>query len=159
MIPPTPASTASAAALRRLSLVCCTTPGIEPIGTGSAMPSLMNTGRTSSAGRSAVSATIARSALVPRSRRGLTSGNPAVMTVPPVGTNQPASRWHKPAGCPACLAQPAAGAAAALARAAQRLARRGGRVTLRGTELGERVDERGDRRLGRGHVYPESEFG
>ena len=81
MMPPTPAPAASAAAFRRLSLVCCTTPGIEPIGTGSVMPSLMNTGRTSSAGRSAVSATMARSARVPRSRRGRSSGNPAVMTL------------------------------------------------------------------------------
>jgi hypothetical protein len=81
MMPPTTAPAASAAAFRRLSLVCCTTPGIEPIGTGSVMPSLMNTGRTSSAGRSAVSATMARSARVPRSRRGRSSGNPAVMTL------------------------------------------------------------------------------
>ena len=58
------------------------TPGIELICCGSAIPSLMNTGSTSSAGRSAVSATMARSALVPRSRRALTSGNPALIASP-----------------------------------------------------------------------------
>src|SRR5580692_3776294 len=140
MMPPTPASAASAAALRRLSLVCCTTPGIDPIGCGSMMPSLMNTGSTSSAGRSAVSATIDRSALVPRSRRALTSGNPALTSTP-------------------SLADPAAAAAAALARTSQRLARRECRVALRRTELGERVDEGGDRRLGRRHVHPQPEVG
>ena len=85
IIPPTPASTAAAAAFRSDSLVCWRTPGIEPIGCGSARPSLMNTGSTSSAGRSAVSATMARSALVPRSRRGLTSGNPALTVILSVG--------------------------------------------------------------------------
>ena len=49
--PPTPASTASAAALRRLSLVCWTTPGMDDTGCGSAMPSLTNSGSTRSAGR------------------------------------------------------------------------------------------------------------
>ena len=40
MSPPTPASTASAAALRRLSLVCWTTPGMEATGCGSRDPLL-----------------------------------------------------------------------------------------------------------------------
>ena len=85
MIPPTPASTAAAAAFRSDSLVCWSTPGIELIGWGSARPSLTNTGSTSSAGRSAVSATMARSAFVPRRRRGLTSGNPALTAILSVG--------------------------------------------------------------------------
>ena len=76
--PPTPAAAASAAALPRLSRVCWTTPGIEPIGCGSLMPSLMNTGSTSSRGRSEVSATRARRAGVRRSRRGRATGKLAV---------------------------------------------------------------------------------
>jgi hypothetical protein len=42
---------------------------------------LMNTGSTSSAGRRAVSATMARSAFVPRRRRSLTSGKPALTVI------------------------------------------------------------------------------
>ena len=50
MIPPTPASAASAAALRSESRVCWTTPGIDEIGRGSARPSATNTGRISCRG-------------------------------------------------------------------------------------------------------------
>src|SRR5262252_5943165 len=46
--PPTPASAASTAALRRLSLVCWATPGMDGTGTGSAIPSLTNSGSTRS---------------------------------------------------------------------------------------------------------------
>ncbi len=76
MMPPTPASAASAAALRRVSRVCWTTPGIEEIGTGSVRPSRTKAGRINSAGCSRVSATMRRIAAVVRSRRGRTSGNP-----------------------------------------------------------------------------------
>ena len=54
MIPPRPSDAASAAVARSESRVCWTTPGIEPIGTGSEMSSRTNTGRISwlGAGRS-----------------------------------------------------------------------------------------------------------
>src|SRR5690349_8273977 len=68
--PPTPAATASAAALRSESRVCWTTPGIDETGTGSLAPSLTNIGSTSCRGRRVVSATRRRSAGVARSRRG-----------------------------------------------------------------------------------------
>ena len=74
MMPPTPAWTASAAALRSESRECWTTPGREPIGRGSVSPSLTNIGRISSAGSSRVSATSRRSAGVRRSRRGRIRG-------------------------------------------------------------------------------------
>ncbi len=45
MIPETPASTASAAAFFSVSRVCCTTPGIAAIGTGSLTPSRTKAGR------------------------------------------------------------------------------------------------------------------
>ncbi len=70
MSPPTPAVTASTAALRRESRVCCTTPGIDAIGVGSVAPSFTNIGSTSWRGRRVVSATSRRSAGVARSRRG-----------------------------------------------------------------------------------------
>ena len=47
MIPPSPAAAASAATRRTESRVCCTTPGIELIGTGSVAPSRTKTGSTS----------------------------------------------------------------------------------------------------------------
>ena len=47
--PPTPASTASTAALTRDSQQCWTTPGIDAIGVASAMPSRTNMGSTRSA--------------------------------------------------------------------------------------------------------------
>ncbi len=77
--PPTPASAASAAALRTLSLVCCSTPGIEATGCGSPIPSLTNSGSTRSAGRTLVGATRRRMAAVRRSLRGRAAGNPAVI--------------------------------------------------------------------------------
>ena len=77
--PPTPASTASTAALRRLSRVCCSTPGIEPTGRGSLIPSLTNSGRTRSPARTLVDATSRRSAAVRRSLRGRATGNPALI--------------------------------------------------------------------------------
>src|SRR6185312_13592585 len=166
MMPPTPASAASAAALRRLSRVCCSTPGIELTGCGSAMPSLMNTGSTSSAGRSAVSATMVRSALVPRSRRALTSGNPALIASPvPVVENPFLFALAARSECPETakrkefLSDPAPAAPAPLARAAQRLACREGRVTLGRAELGECVDQCGHRRLAGRHVNPQAEVG
>ena len=75
MRPPTPAATASVAALRSVSRVCCTTPGIDPTGTGSSMPSRTNIGSTSWRGRRSVSATRRRIAGVVRSRRGRWVGN------------------------------------------------------------------------------------
>ena len=83
--PPTPASAASTAALRRLSLVCWTTPGMDWTGTGSAIPSLTNSGSTRSEPRTLVAAASRRSAAVRRSLRGRTTGNP-VMAV--------TSRWR-----------------------------------------------------------------
>src|ERR1700733_14349414 len=77
--PPTPAPTASTAALRRLSLVCCMTPGIDGTGCGSSIPSLTNSGSTRSAGRRLVCATKRRRAAVRRSLRGRTAGNPAAI--------------------------------------------------------------------------------
>jgi hypothetical protein len=55
------------------------TPGIEPTGCGSLMPSLMNSGWTRSAGRTLVLATSRRMACVLRNLRGLACGNPAAM--------------------------------------------------------------------------------
>ena len=80
--PPTPASTASTAALRRLSLVCCITPGIEATGCGSPMPSLTNSGSTRSAARTPPGATRRRRAAVRRSLRGRATGNPALIGTP-----------------------------------------------------------------------------
>ena len=78
--PPTPASAASAAALRRLSLVCWTTPGMEGTGTGSVIPSLTNIGSTRSEPRTLVLAARRRSAGVRRSLRGRTAGKPVTTT-------------------------------------------------------------------------------
>src|SRR6201992_750527 len=144
MTPPTPASTASTAALRRLSRVCWTTPGMEPIGCGSVMPSLTNIGSTRSVGRSAVSATSCRSAAVRRSRRGLITGNPA-FTGPPRSPN--------------LLPDPLAGAPAALAGPAEGLAGLQRGPPLPGPELGQRFDQLRHGRPGRHHVDPEAELG
>ncbi|GGU60008.1 hypothetical protein GCM10010274_56060 [Streptomyces lavendofoliae] len=54
--------------------MCCTTPGIAEIGTGSLTPSRTNAGRMRSAGWSRVSATIRRITGVVRSRRGRAPG-------------------------------------------------------------------------------------
>src|ERR1700759_5610451 len=144
MTPPTPASTASTAALRRLSRVCWTTPGMEPIGCGSVMPSLTNIGSTRSVGRSAVFATSCRSAAVRRSRRGLITGNPA-FTGPPRSPN--------------LLPDPLAGAPAALAGPAEGLAGLQRGPPLPGPELGQRFDQLRHGRPGRHHVDPEAELG
>src|SRR6201992_2855468 len=144
MTPPTPASTASTAALRRLSRVCWTTPGMEPIGCGSVMPSLTNIGSTRSVGRSAVSATSRRSAALRRSRRGLITGNPA-FTGPPRSPN--------------LLPDPLAGAPAALAGPAEGLAGLGRAPPRPGPELGQRSDQLRHGRPGRHHVDPEAELG
>src|SRR5215831_19412151 len=77
IIPPTPASTASAAALRRLSLVCWVTPGMDGTGSGSLIPSLTNRGSTRSDPRTVVRAASRRSAAVRRSLRGRAAGNPS----------------------------------------------------------------------------------
>ena len=73
--PPTPAVTASSAALIIESRVCWTTPGIEAISAGASMPSRTNIGSTRSLGRTATSATSRRSAAVERSRRSRDVGN------------------------------------------------------------------------------------
>ena len=70
MMPPTPSSTASAAARLSDSVVCCTTPGMEVMGAGSVRPSRMKAGRISSAGASRYSAVSRRMAGVVRRRRG-----------------------------------------------------------------------------------------
>jgi len=67
---PTPASTASAAAFRALSLECCTTPGIDAR-LGSSEPSLTNSGSTRSAGRMAGLSDQPSHRRGVRSRRGL----------------------------------------------------------------------------------------
>ena len=56
--------------------MCWTWPGIEAIGTGSAMPSFTNSGAIRSEGRTSVSRTSSRSAAVRRRRRDRCSGNP-----------------------------------------------------------------------------------
>ena len=70
MIPPTPARTASAAALRSDSRECCTTPGSDAIGRGSVSPSWTNIGSTSCDGATRVSSTRRRIGAEMRSRRG-----------------------------------------------------------------------------------------
>src|SRR5581483_9158144 len=78
MIPPSPAATASTAALRSESRVCCTTPGMDGIGTGSVAPSLTNTGNTSCLAVTVVSRTNPRIAAVARNLRGRLLGYIAV---------------------------------------------------------------------------------
>jgi hypothetical protein len=68
--PPTPLPTASVAALRNESRVCCTTPGIDLIGAGSLRPSFTNKGNTRSDADTLVCATNRRSAGVRLKRRG-----------------------------------------------------------------------------------------
>ncbi len=68
--PASPDRAASTAVLRSVSSVCWTTPGIEPIGRGSARPSATKSGSTSRRGSTVVSATIDRIAGDVRSRRG-----------------------------------------------------------------------------------------
>ncbi len=80
--PPTPAAAASATACGRLSRECCTTPGIDAIGTGAVTPSRTNSGSTSSAGCRRVSDTSRRMAAVSRRRRGRTRGRGVELTRP-----------------------------------------------------------------------------
>ena len=68
--PASPAAAASMAALRSVSSVCWTTPGIEPIARGSLIPSATNTGKINCRGARPVSATIARITGVVRNLRG-----------------------------------------------------------------------------------------
>src|SRR5215469_3529136 len=144
--PPTPASAASTAALRRLSLVCWTTPGMDGTGTGSAIPSLTNSGSTRSEPSTLVAAASRRSAAVRRSLRGRTTGNP-VMAV--------TSRWR-----PALTSsEPTAGAAPALAGLADRLTGRDGRVTQAGAVLGQRLGQRRGRGFRRHHIDPQPVLG
>ena len=73
--PGTPRSARARTSLRRLSSVCCTTPGIEAIGSGASMPSFTKSGATRSSTPTRASATRRRSAAVRRSRRSRCSGN------------------------------------------------------------------------------------
>ncbi|SIK72455.1 Uncharacterised protein [Mycobacteroides abscessus subsp. abscessus] len=68
--PPTPALTASSAARRSDSVLCCTTPGSDEIALGSVRPSATNIGSTNCRGANVVSATNRRIAGVARRRRG-----------------------------------------------------------------------------------------
>ncbi len=61
--------------------MCCTTPGSDPIGTGSVMLSRTNNGATRSPVRTTVSATRSRIAGVRRNRRGREVGNDAAIAV------------------------------------------------------------------------------
>ena len=70
MIPPNPAATAAAAALRSESRECWTTPGMDGIGTGSRAPSLTNTGSTSCRAATEVSRTSPRIAAEVRNLLG-----------------------------------------------------------------------------------------
>src|ERR1017187_2219409 len=151
MSPPTPASTASAAALRSLSRVCWTTPGMELTGCGSRIPSLTNIGSTRSDGWTLVWATRRRSAAVRRSLRGRAAGNSAV-TAAPWGLSQ--CWWSQ-----CWLPQAAAGAAAALAWLPYGLARGDGRVADARPVFGERVHQGRGRGFRCGHVHPEPELG
>ncbi|GAB7145132.1 hypothetical protein LRC484719_37310 [Mycobacterium riyadhense] len=72
--PPTPAATASVAALRNESTVCCATPGIEGMGRDSDIPSATNIGSTKCLGSKDVCATKRLKAGVERSRRGRCRG-------------------------------------------------------------------------------------
>ena len=75
MTPGTPSSASARTSLRRLSCVCCTTPGIDTTGSAASMPSLTNSGAMRSSMPSRCSATRRRSAGVRRSRRSRRSGN------------------------------------------------------------------------------------
>ena len=71
----TPRSARARTSFRRLSWVCCTTPGIEATGSGASIPCFTNNGATRSSTESRASATSRRSAGVRRNRRGRCSGN------------------------------------------------------------------------------------
>src|SRR5690242_834318 len=158
--PPTPASAASAAALRRLSLVCWTTPGMEGTGTGSVIPSLTNIGSTRSLPRTLVCAARRRSAGVRRSLRGRTAGKPVTTTsfsAPgPGGSRLP---WRSLTTVRPGLPYAAAAAAAALAWPAHRLTRGQCGVPQPRAVLGQRVHQRRCRRPGRGDVDAEPVLG
>src|SRR4029077_1412778 len=136
-------STAASAAFRKLSLVCCITPGIEPTGCGSLIPSLTNSGWTRSAGCRLVLATRRRMACVLRSLRGLACGNPAAII---------RLLWR-------LLPEPPPGAAATFARAPYRLSGCRGRFPHRCPVRGQRLDEERRRRILRDHVDPQAELG
>src|SRR5260370_41843446 len=141
--PPTPAATASAAALRRLSLVCCTTPGIDATGCGSAMPSFTNRGSTRLDGRTATCATSRRSGALRRSLLALVTGKPGDISLL--------------VGC-AGLPDPAACSAAPLAGLTHRLSRLDRRVPQAGTMRGEPLDQGRHRWRLRDHVHAQAEL-
>ena len=127
--PPRPAAAASDTACGRDSSECCTTPGIEPIGTGAVTPSRTNSGSTRSAGCRRVSETRRRMAGASRRRRGRTRGTGVELTRPayveaaghPPGS---AGRWRRTA---APTARPAVSPSARCGRAPRRTA--SGRTT------------------------------
>src|SRR5215468_1273366 len=145
--PPTPAATASAAVLRRLSRVCWATPGMDGTGSGSLIPSLTNRGSTRSDPWTVVRAASLRSAAVRRRRRGRAAGNPLV------------TGWLLLARRPAASPQPAARAAPALAGLAYRLTGRDGRLAEAGAVLGQRLGQGRGRRLRCHHVHPQAVLG
>src|SRR5690606_13848403 len=78
-------SAASTAARRSVSMLCCCTPGIDPIGRGSG-PGWTNIGSTSCAACTRVSRTTRRIAVDCRSRRGRTRPTrPATLPAPLIG--------------------------------------------------------------------------
>ena len=100
--PPRPAAAASVAARRSESSECCTTPGIEPIGCGSAMPSRTNSGSTSCDGTNVVSRARRRTAGDWRRRRSrwvgkLTAGTRRLRAAAP-GATPPRSARRRSGG-------------------------------------------------------------
>src|SRR5947209_7501080 len=144
--PPTPALTASAAAERNESRVCCTTPGIESIGTGSSMPSATNIGNTKCLGSSDVWATNRRRAGVDRSRRGRCRGY--TLDAPKCSGGDPLLAAPGPR-----LRSPLAPAALLARRRKRTLGAQPGGV------LGQRLDQRTDRGGFGLHVDAQTEFG
>ena len=74
--PGTPSETRRLASTTSESSECCTSPGMDAIGTGSAIPSRTKSGATRSSGPRRASATNRRSAGVRRKRRNRRTGNP-----------------------------------------------------------------------------------
>ena len=74
--PGTPSDTSRLASTTSESSECCTWPGMESIGTGSAVPSRTKSGATRSSGPRRASATSRRNAGVRRSRRSRRTGKP-----------------------------------------------------------------------------------
>ena len=77
-----PRSASARTSLRRLSWVCCTTPGIDTTGSDASMPSFTKSGATRSSTLRRCSATRRRSAGVRRSRRRRCSGNDTLRWYP-----------------------------------------------------------------------------